>query len=778
MSVRRLGGIVSGLLAVCVLATSSSGALVAGWSLRPTPNPSARNGQLVSESCVGASLCVAVGSYVKRSGRGATLAERSNGSGWTIERTRNPVGARVSELNGVSCSAPRSCTAVGDWFGAAGRHHPLAERWNGVAWQIQRAPRIAGAVSSTLLAVACSASSACTAVGYSVRPSGEALPLAERWNGTRWHVQTVSRLPHAQFSYLDGVVCPQRSSCIAVGGADAGTLTQLWTRHSGWSIKPSPTPAGAQFSFFNGVACTASAHCVAVGASSEGPLAERWNGANWRVQSTPGVAGAQFSNLFGVACSSASACTAVGGYQDTAGDFLPMAERWNGVGWRPQRPRNPSWAAPGNYLSSVACTSASRCTAVGLVNGGGTPEAMAQRWNSSGWHLAATSNPVGAAETQLNGVACPTKADCVAVGTAGSTFGTTATAAERWQAGRWRLTTMPTRPGANLSAVACASRTFCIAAGSSESGTLIERWNGSRWMVQASPEPPGWTQFAGFGGVTCTSDSFCIASGAYGTGSGGVRPLTERWNGTRWTVLRTPAPAGAVETYLGGVSCTSSSACTAVGEQHNASGVVHTVAMRWDGTAWHVQSTPNPAGVQFASLPGISCTRPASCLAVGGSDNGTLTERWNGRRWIIQPSPSPPGSQLTALSCTAPSACTAVGFFFTNLGGRILAERWNGTSWRIQPTPLLPAAHDISQPAVACSTRLTCTVVGGYENDGPGSITLAEQWNGGTTAAHPPTGALTSTTCPIAGERAIPDIYPCVEVRSVAKRELGTTFQR
>jgi hypothetical protein len=71
-----------------------------------------------------------------------------------------------------------------------------------------------------------------------------------------------------------------------------------------------------------------------------------------------------------------------------------------------------------------------------------------------------------------------------------------------------------------------------------------------------------------------------------------------------------------------------------------------------------------------------------------------------------------------------------------------LAERWNGTTWRIQPTPLLPAAHDISPPAVACPARAACTAVGGFENDGPGSVSLAERWRGsGTPAAQTAPGA-------------------------------------
>ena len=101
-----------------------------------------------------------------------------------------------------------------------------------------------------------------------------------------------------------------------------------------------------------------------------------------------------------------------------------------------------------------------------------------------------------------------------------------------------------------------------------------------------------------------------------------------------------------------------------------------------------------------------------------------------------------PGASLDGVSCPAPRACTAIGFYFTDVGGQLLAERWNGTTWTEQPTPLFPGVHEIAQPAVSCPTQGSCIAVGGYEPDGPGSITLAEHWTAGTS------GAATHTTRP------------------------------
>ena len=102
-----------------------------GWSIAPTPNPKAPTGQLLSGTCTTASSCMAVGTYVKASGAGATLAERSDGSGWRIQPTPNPPGAKVSSLAGVACTTPSACTAVGDSITRSGIAQTLVERWDG-----------------------------------------------------------------------------------------------------------------------------------------------------------------------------------------------------------------------------------------------------------------------------------------------------------------------------------------------------------------------------------------------------------------------------------------------------------------------------------------------------------------------------------------------------------------------------------------------------------------------------------------------------------------------
>jgi len=738
------GGRIDGVLRTTAAASGS------GWSVTASPNPRAGNGSFGAAegpavSCPTTSVCTAVGLHVTKSGLGVTLAERRSGGRWTVQSTQDPPRAAASALNGVSCPSGSTCTAVGQFVVNSGVQRTLAERWNGTRWRIQPTPNPKGSPSSRLFAVACPAADACTAVGVS-----NSKVLVERWGGARWRIQPVPVPSGAQFSELNAVSCTAATSCVAVGdyvnssGLDV-TLAERWNGGR-WTIQPTPDPSGAQFfSALSGVFCATPGACEASGTSDAGPFAERWNGTSWRVQTVPAPAGAQFAQLFGISCA-ASSCEAVGGYFNSSGAFVPLGERWNGTAWHAQPVPNPARAST-NILFGVSCPSPSDCTAVGQGNGDGTPFALGERRRGGRWSIEAVPSPVGAAENQLTGIACPATDRCMAVGTVGPTRGVLSTEALRWNGARWSNQPIPTVPGAFLNAVSCMSASACLAVGGSDSGTLAERWTGTSWRIQPIRTPAGAVSSA-LNGISCLSPSFCMAAGADSGSSspnGPVKPLAERWNGRRWAIVRTPRPRGAVQTFLGQVSCTSPSACTTTGEQHSATGIVRTVAERWNGTSWRIQPTPNPTKVPFASLSGAACTGPSACLAVGFSMSsaGTpqnLAERWNGTRWRIQPTPNPSGGgQLGMVDCPTAAACTAVGLTFTSSGGMLLALRWNGTRWRIQPTPLLPAARDIGLPAVACPARTACTAVGGFENDGPGSVSLAEQWrsSGASTAGTP-----------------------------------------
>jgi hypothetical protein len=174
---------VVGFVTLALWLAIATGASASGWAVQRTANPA---GGVYSEldgvSCVSLSSCTAVGFLTNRAGAEATLAERWNGTSWAIQRTPNPADAISSQLDGVSCASTRSCTAVGSFTNRAGTEATLAERWNGSSWSIQRTPNPADAISSQLDGVSCASPRSCTAVGFVTNLAGITMTLAERYS--------------------------------------------------------------------------------------------------------------------------------------------------------------------------------------------------------------------------------------------------------------------------------------------------------------------------------------------------------------------------------------------------------------------------------------------------------------------------------------------------------------------------------------------------------------------------------------------------------------------
>jgi hypothetical protein len=103
------------------------------WSLLGASVPSGGapvNTRFLGVSCtnVTVNVCVAVGSTKNASGQIVALAERwTSATGWVVMTTPSPPSTTTSVLNGISCSAVDTCTAVGSYSTGSG-NRPLALR--------------------------------------------------------------------------------------------------------------------------------------------------------------------------------------------------------------------------------------------------------------------------------------------------------------------------------------------------------------------------------------------------------------------------------------------------------------------------------------------------------------------------------------------------------------------------------------------------------------------------------------------------------------------------
>ena len=77
------------------------------------------------------------------------------------------------------------------------------------------------------------------------------------------------------------------------------------------------------------------------------------------------------------------------------------------------------------------------------------------------------------------------------------------------------------------------------------------------------------------------SATACTAVGYAQDSSGNSTALAEAWDGSHWSIQSTPAPTGGTDVLFDGVSCTTATACSAVGSYYNSASAAVTLAERY-----------------------------------------------------------------------------------------------------------------------------------------------------------------------------------------------------
>jgi Putative amidase domain len=371
------------------------------------------------------------------------------------------------------------------------------------------------------------------------------------------------------------------------------------------------------------------------------------DGAERKIQAVaPGEASA--GELKRISCVAASDCWAVGRTKYTAGELAegktpaPLLEHWNGSEWQAVAVPKPAGAMD-VFLEDVMCNSSSACRAVGYYNDGSTDRPLAELWNGTSWSATALALPSGIAAERLHGVSCPT-----------------ANVLSCWFYGRiWE-------------------------SGGKPPTSFVQKTLGN-W--QSIPKPEGATDVF-IEGITCTSTTLCRAVGYYSVGSVNL-PLSETWDGTKWSAASLPLPSGATRAALSGLACDPAGGCWAVGKTQvnsteQAEGKSPTPFFeRWTGSQWQASTPPSVPDSLAASLNDVSCPSASACTAVGNYEDSHAETRsfsytYDGSAWRYQPTPAPPEatlSSLEGLACTGANTCSMAGYSQLESGKRtVLAE--------------------------------------------------------------------------------------------------------
>ena len=213
--------------------------------------------------------------------------------------------------------------------------------------------------------------------------------------------------------------------------------------------------------------------------------------------------------------------------------------------------------------------------------------------------------------------------------------------------------------------------------------TLTEHWDGSSFTIVPSPNAdwPGVDKSAlnDVSGVS-SKDVWAVGS-AEDFASLKSTTLTEHWDGAAWRLVPSPNPAGdSLPNGLTALAAVSSTDVWAVG----ATGFPQkSLILRWNGSVW--TAVPNACKVP---LQGVTAIRglTVDLWAVGSA----TTCRYGAVGWSVVPSPQPPSGeayQLQDVSGTSPSDVWAVGFRVIQQGEHVsfapLIEHWDGRQWSL-----------------------------------------------------------------------------------------------
>jgi hypothetical protein len=415
-------------------------------------------------------------------------------------------------------------------------------------------PQAAAKTQSALFGVSLTSASDGWAVGNLVttvhNPQGGprlvvSRALAERWNGTSWQ-QVAMAQPATRHVLLQAV-------------ADLGS-------DDAWAV-----------GFLGDVAPQTS--------SPSGGLVEHWDGTRWLIASTPGSSAETLSAVAGTGPDDVWVAGSMNlGGPPPAGDSA-FFEHFDGTSW--QTVPGP----PGNFtedpvqVTAMAALSPSDVWAVGTQNpeGAGLPGSLnlAAHWNGKAWTVVPTPN-LGNSVSQED---VPT--------------GVTATSANDVWASGVELTgclASSTRGGSQIGAGHRGSQLAGARAGSQ----LAASGRGPVLPLVLRLRPGGLRRLPG-------ATSPCLV------------PYVLHWDGKTWSLIETPDP-GAFGSALEGITALSASDIWAVGQtQSSAKGPVRTLTERFNGTSWSVVASPDPGKAGNDELFGVASPGGHQLDAVGGA---------------------------------------------------------------------------------------------------------------------------------------------------------------
>ncbi len=476
-------------------------------------------------SCTAPGNCTAVGYGGNESYEGGPLAftdqpmQATETDGTWSALTLLPAAAGAGDLGAVSCSDPGDCTAVGSDTG----NQSIYSTETSGTWSVPTEVPMGAAATGSFSAVSCPTAGSCTAVGA----DSNSLPIYATETNGAWGALTQLATPTTGAGSFTGVSCPTAGNCTAVGADEA--FPMYATETDGVWAAPQLLLGGSNGPL-NAVSCSGVGNCTAVGEDATGqPDYVTETDGTWGMPtelSFPSGTG----SFTGVSCSAAANCTAAG----TDSNLQPLYATETAGTWS-----TPVEVAAGGStkVTGVSCSSAGNCTAVGYGSGGEGNGPLIYDTETEGTWAAPTGLTAGGSPSSglLSSVSCTDATDCTAVGDTGAAdSGTGAPVYVTEMAGSWGTPTAisdtPTGTG-EFEGVSCTGASGCTAVGFDGNGEPIYATSAAATVVPTvSAVSPNSGPTSGGTAVTITGTGFVAgATVVIGQGNGaaaGAIPAT------------------------------------------------------------------------------------------------------------------------------------------------------------------------------------------------------------------------------------------------------------
>jgi len=481
---------------------------------------------------------------------------------------------------------------------------------------------------------------------------------------------------------------------------------------------------------FLDTSCASAGFCAVVGqytdatGSLSGLIDLLWKGA-WRSYAAPepannpagsgpgdNASGNAYSGLNAVSCPVAGFCVAVGTYEDDDGRYWGLIDTFSSGTWRataaPEPPKDSAGEAPSltetqTGLTSVSCTSAINCIAVGSYDDAvGFYYGLIETFSKGAWW------PLEAPEPFKDGL------------------------------GTGRGTDANSYQFAGLNSVACTSPSFCTAVGRYKDANavewpLIDMLRGTVWDAVAGPEPasnasgakPG-SQAQADGGsyllsVACISQTSCSAVGAYLDSSTHIYGLIDSFGDGAWRGVAAPEPTTDISRVnagtdadteegatLAAVACTSPGPCISVGSYKDSKGFQVGLVNVLDHGISSTLAAPEPSTDSLGGQPGSDATGEA-------------------------------GTALKSASCTTTGLCIAVGTYNDSKGNSVgLIDMLHRGTWSAVPVPApespfqlgILVRQTVTVQTLACAPDGFCVLGGNYQDTAGNTFGLIDDYAG------------------------------------------------